>query len=242
MLNKALYGVVAVIFFGLGFITAQLSENEQTHWDAQFDRVAQNPSMQHDSDMTSLLGMTPNQSIQASQQTARQQLNQLHVFIANTSDEKIDAYLSQLFPKADLSQIEDKKRFSQHLLNEFVQSHKDQQEHFVGQVIVSTQEQVPQQINELNTVYKSQQLFAHLDTQNKIQNVQQVFIRWIYRDTGEVLLFLPQNISPDRAQNWVSFTPPQGWKVGHYDVRYYQMNNDLIPIAQTSFKIAAVIE
>jgi len=91
-------------------------------------------------------------------------------------------------------------------------------------------------------VYAGQQLFAHFDTLGKTPNNEQVFVRWSNQSTGEVLFFMPQRISANREQNWVSFKPAKGWKAGSYDVKYYQLNDQLVPIAQTSFTIDQVID
>ncbi len=56
-----------------------------------------------------------------------------------------------------------------------------------------------------------------------------------------VIIYLVFSYS-NREQNWVSFNPVNGWKAGSYDVKYYQLNDQLNPIAQTSFKIDQVID
>jgi len=91
-------------------------------------------------------------------------------------------------------------------------------------------------------IYKGQQLFAHFDTLGKTPSNEQVFVRWSNQTTGEVLFFMPQRVSAQREKNWVSFNPVAGWKPGHYDVKYYQMNDQLEPIAQTSFYIQNVFQ
>ena len=104
-----------------------------------------------------------------------------------------------------------------------------QQQYSVGNVL-------PRQI------YASQQLFAHFDTLGKVPNNDQVFIRWSNQSTGEVLFFMPQRVSVNQQQNWVSFNPAQGWEVGIYDVKYYLANDQLTAIAQTSFSIDQIID
>ena len=152
----------------------------------------------------------------------------------------MEQYLIQAFPKADLKHIGDSKRMAQRLVDEFAENKNNDRDDLRGQVIVSTQEQSPVQAIELENVYPQQQLFAHLNTLNQVEQTEQVFIRWIDRNTGEVLLFSPQNISQQSSKKWISFAPFGGWKVGIYDVRYYQMNDDLQPIAQTSFSIRSL--
>ena len=40
----------------------------------------------------------------------------------------------------------------------------------------------------------------------------------------------------------VSFNPAQSWKLAPYDVKYYQLNDQRVLIAQTSFRIDQVID
>lgn len=100
---------------------------------------------------------------------------------------------------------------------------------------------MPRKSEDLSQVHKNQEIFAHFDTMGKFPQESQVFVRWTNRDTGEILLFTPTNINAATQQNWISFAPAQGWKAGQYDVKYYQLNKDLTPIAQSSFSIQHVI-
>lgn len=90
---------------------------------------------------------------------------------------------------------------AQRLVDEFAENKNNDRDDLREQVIVSTQEQSPVQAIELENVYPQQQLFAHLNTLNQVEQTEQVFIRWIDRNTGEVLLFSPQNISQQSSKN-----------------------------------------
>lgn len=176
------------------------------------------------------------------QQQLKKQKTQLNSVIDQATPEQIDKYLSQAFPDYDLSAIHNKREFAKRLVGEFVDAKNDPNEAMTGQATVTAQQQyiannvLPRQI------YAGQQLFAHFDTLGKTPNNQQVFVRWSNQATGEVLFFMPQRISVNREQNWVSFNPVKGWKVGTYDVKYYQLNDQLVPIAQTSFRIDQIID
>ena len=176
------------------------------------------------------------------QQQLKKQKTQLNSIIDQATPEQIDKYLSQAFPDYDLSAIHNKREFAKRLVGEFVDAKNDPNEAMTGQATVTAQQQyitnnvLPRQI------YAGQQLFAHFDTLGKTPNNQQVFVRWSNQATGEVLFFMPQRISANREQNWVSFNPVKGWKMGTYDVKYYQLNDQLVPIAQTSFRIDQIID
>lgn len=176
------------------------------------------------------------------QQQLKKQKTQVNSVIDQATPEQIDKYLQQAFPDYDLSAIHNKHEFAKRLVGEFVDAKNDPNEAMTGQATVTAQQQyiannvLPRQI------YAGQQLFAHFDTLGKTPNNQQVFVRWSNQATGEVLFFMPQRISANREQNWVSFNPVKGWKVGTYDVKYYQLNDQLVPIAQTSFRIDQIID
>ena len=85
-------------------------------------------------------------------------------------------------------------------------------------------------------------MYAHLDTNGQIPSNKYVFIKWINNQTGQVLLFEKKNISANSNQNWVSFIPSDGWQEGSYDVRFYQFDSELQPIAQTTYNIYEVID
>lgn len=176
------------------------------------------------------------------QQQLKKQKTQVNSVIDQATPEQIDKYLSQAFPDYDLSAIHNKREFAKRLVGEFVDAKNDPNEAMTGQATVTAQQQyiannvLPRQI------YAGQQLFAHFDTLGKTPNNQQVFVRWSNQATAEVLFFMPQRISVNREQNWVSFNPVKGWKVGTYDVKYYQLNDQLVPIAQTSFRIDQIID
>ena len=176
------------------------------------------------------------------QQQLKNQKAQVNSIIDQASPEQIDTYLAQAFPDYDLSGVHNKRAFAKRLVNEFVDAKNDPHEAMSGQASVTAQQQYVANQVLPRQIYAGQQLFAHFDTLGKTPNHEQVFVRWSNQSTGEVLFFMPQRISASREQNWVGFNPAKGWKAGIYDVKYYQLNDQLAPIAQTSFKIDQVID
>ncbi|OTG69815.1 hypothetical protein B9T26_14795 [Acinetobacter sp. ANC 4169] len=179
---------------------------------------------------------------QVLQQQLKKQKTQVNSVIDQATPEQIDKYLQQAFPDYDLSAIHNKREFSKRLVGEFVDAKNDPNEAMTGQASVTAQQQYISNNVLPRQIYAGQQLFAHFDTLGKTPNNEQVFVRWSNQATGEVLFFMPQRISVNREQNWVSFNPAKGWKVGTYDVKYYQLNDQLVPIAQTSFRIDQIID
>ena len=176
------------------------------------------------------------------QQQLKNQMTQVNAVIDQATPQQLDQYLKQAFPSYDLSAIKNKREFAKHLVREFVDATNNPHEPMSGRAAVMAQQEYGVENVLPRDIYAEQQLFAHFDTLGKTPNNEQVFVRWSDQSTGEVLFFMPQRISAQREQNWVSFSPVAGWKPGHYDVKYYQMNDQLSPIAQTSFYIQHVIE
>lgn len=107
---------------------------------------------------------------------------------------------------------------------------------------MSGSQEFPDFSAEVFEVQPRQALFAHFDTYGVVPHDGQVFIRWKHRDTGRLLLFTQKNVTADANQNWVSFRPEAAWETGHYDVKYYQFNDRLQPIAQVGYVITRVLE
>lgn len=174
------------------------------------------------------------------QRHLKSQYQQVQSLIQQASEQQLAHYLQQAFPDYSFDQIKNKQQFAQQMLNEFVQAKNDPQQQLAGQAYVTDQQVLDSQHVLPREIYAKQPLYAHFDTLGKVPPNAQVMVRWTQRDSGEILLFTPRKVS-ENQQNWVSFYPVSGWKAGHYDVKYYQMNDQMQPIAQTSFYIQQVI-
>jgi LysM repeat protein len=230
--------VIGMFCFGLGYFVARSTpESEPTVSEPNQD-IAVESFIQ----TIQQKAQTQPEDRPALQQQLKKQKTQVNSLIDQATPEQINKYLQQVFPDYDLSHIHDKHAFAKRLVGEFVDAKNDPHERMTGQASVTAQQQY--MANDLlpRQVYAGQQLFAHFDTLGKTPNNEQVFVRWSHQSTGEVLFFMPQRISANREQNWVSFKPAKGWKAGSYDVKYYQLNDQLVPIAQTSFTIDQVMD
>ncbi|WP_180002802.1 MULTISPECIES: hypothetical protein [unclassified Acinetobacter] len=176
------------------------------------------------------------------QQQLKNQMTQVNAVIDQATPQQLDQYLKQAFPSYDLSAIKNKREFAKHLVREFVDAKNNPHEPMSGRAAVMAQQEYGVENVLPRDIYAEQPLYAHFDTMGKVPNNMQVMVRLTHRDSGEVLLFTPRKVSEQQQQNWVSFYPMTGCKTGHYDVKYYQMNDQLSPIAQTSFYIQHVIE
>ncbi|WP_425916188.1 hypothetical protein [Acinetobacter sp. TSRC1-2] len=230
--------IIGILCFGLGyfFASSQL-ESEQPVPEHNQDIAVENFIQR-----IQPKGQTQPEEGLVLQQQLKNQKAQVNSVIDSATTEQINKYLNQSFPGYDLSDIQNKHAFAKRLIAEFIDAKNDPNEVLAGRATVTTQQQysvgsvLPRQI------YAGQQLFAHFDTLGKVPNNEQVFVRWSNQSTGEVLFFMPQRVSVNREQNWVSFNPVKGWKVGTYDVKYYQLNDQLNPIAQTSFTLDQVMD
>lgn len=149
--------------------------------------------------------------------------------IKNMTEKQLNNYLTKAFPNTDLSRIQNKKEFAERLLEE-LSSPGSSSAFTVGTLTLSKNMESSKQSDNVNQIYKNQQLFAHYDTLGKITKSDQVFVKWINQDTGEILLFTPQKVNDLSDQNWISYSPPNGWEEGNYEIEFYQFNDHLSQI------------
>ena len=227
-----------ILCFGLGYFVAQSKPESvlpvpEPHQDIAVENFIQRIQQK---------AQTQPENSLVLQQQLKNQKAQVNSVIDSATTEQVNKYLEQSFPGYDLSSIQNKHTFAKRLVSEFVDAKNDPNEVLAGKATVTTQQQYAANSVLPRQIYAGQQLFAHFDTLGRVPNNEQVFIRWSNRATGEMLFFMPQRVSSNREQNWVSFNPLKGWKAGTYDVKYYQLNDQLNPIAQTSFEIEQVID
>lgn len=231
--------VVAICSFGLGCLTAQSFTHQPiTHQIIPDPRIetVHAPQASHTSIIEDIKAYE-----NSGQLITKTNTEKIKALINQNTQGTINTYLKKAFPQADLSAINDQKKFSERLIDEL--SNTDQSEpNPTGHLTISSNTLMPRQSENLSEVYKNQEIFAHFDTLGKTPQGTQVFVRWINHDTGEILLFTPTQINAASQQNWISFAPANGWKEGKYDIKYYQMNDALTPIANTSFTISKIIQ
>ncbi|QXW25803.1 hypothetical protein KXJ74_16375 [Acinetobacter johnsonii] len=233
------YSAVGALCFALGYAAAYFNA------DSTGLSVPNKPSMNSsplDGNPVSGLAIDSMQSMPSAeaQRQFKSQYQQVQSLIQHASEQQLAQYLQQAFPDYAFDQIRNKQQFAQQMLNEFVQAKNDPQQQLIGQAYVTAQSQLNPADVLPREIYAKQPLYAHFDTFGKVPPNAQVMVRWTQRDTGEILLFTPRKVS-ENQQNWVSFYPVLGWNPGHYDVKYYQMNDQMEPIAQTSFYIQQVL-
>ena len=227
-----------ILCFGLGYFVAQ-SKPESV---LPVPEPAQDIAVENFIQRIQQKAQTQPENSLVLQQQLKNQKAQVNSVIDSATAEQVNKYLEQSFLGYDLSGIQNKHTFAKRLVSEFVDAKNDPNEVLAGKATVTTQQQYVANSVLPRQIYAGQQLFAHFDTLGRVPNNEQVFIRWSNRATGEMLFFMPQRVSSNREQNWVSFNPLKGWKAGTYDVKYYQLNDQLNPIAQTSFEIEQVID
>ncbi|QIC71751.1 MULTISPECIES: hypothetical protein [Acinetobacter] len=162
--------------------------------------------------------------------------------IQKMPEEEVEKYLKRAFPKVDITNIEDKKKLSERLLEELSNNDIKSLTKLNGQLTISTTSKYPIQNKDVEKIYKNQQIFAHYDLKGRFDRSDQVFVKWTNQNTGEILLFTPQNVNKDAEQNWVSYSPTEGWQPGIYNIEYFQFNSDLTPIAKTSYTINQILD
>ncbi|MDH0029900.1 MULTISPECIES: hypothetical protein [unclassified Acinetobacter] len=242
-MEKWLYLLCLSVGFGLGYLVADF-RHLPTIPSKPVPTVVK--SDQHSPEITDVDDLTAftvrqlvNNKAQPLSTLSGQQQRQISQILANTPEQQVSDYLKKAFPRQDFSMIRDKKVFAQRALEELGSQNDDQV--LAGRLVLALTPVMPQSSEDLRQVHHFQNIFAHFDTLGKFPADQQVFIRWLNRDTGEILVFTPRNISQDSSQNWISTVPTNGWQKGNYDVKVYQMSDQLTPIAQASYHIAEVL-
>ena len=167
------------------------------------------------------------------EQQAQQLLNHL-------PDGQVNDYVSKLLSPQDAQLISNKRQFAQRALHELYTPNDNQP--LIGQVVLSDRATQPTVSLSAETLTKKQKLYAHLNTLNKISLGQNVFVKWTNRSTGEVLLFEKKLIMPDSNTHWVSYQPYNDWQTGTYDIRFYQFNSQLVPVAQLTYTVYQVVD
>lgn len=232
--------LIGFVFFCLGYLISDFRHSTGTASEVTVISDAQKTTKSNREQEWEKL-FQQNSSVADIQKQLKSQKAYAQEFIAMTSPEQIGHYLDRAFPDYDMSDIQNKRQFALRFLEEWTNAKNNTEDELKGVAYVTLHEGWnghPEAAPE--AVYERQQLYAHFDTLGKFPNTTQVMVRWSNQTTQDVLLFTPQHINGS-SQNWVSFTPIEGWRPGHYDVKYYQMNNQMTPIAQTSFHIKEII-
>lgn len=170
---------------------------------------------------------------QFNEQNAKQLINAL-------PDSQLNQYVGRFMTAKDAELITDKRQFANRAIEELYKPNDSQP--LVGQILLSDSSSVPTQSVNTSTLQKRQKLYAHLNTFGKVPLGANVFVKWVNRNTGEVLLFEKKLILPNSDNNWVSYQPYDGWQTGSYDIRFYQFTSQLEPIAQLSYDVNQVVD
>lgn len=234
-MSKFLIFLVALTSFFLGYLTssAALFSDQNSGLNQTNSNKVEDPSQDI---VTNLNQVDSSNMIQFSQNHK----NKIFEILEALPDSKIDSYLTQLFPEQNFDGIDNKKKFSERLVEELDRDY-DEAEVLSGKVTISMSADQPYQSATLNQIHEQQYLYAHLDTYGKVPPNTQVFVKWINLDTQEIILFTPKYIVENSQHNWVSAIPTKGWKTGRYAVQFYQMTDTLTPIAQSSYTIHSII-
>lgn len=186
---------------------------------------------------TAIVAQTNQNKIFNTQQVSQEQAKQL---INSLPDSQLNDYVNRFIPAKDSELITDKRQFANRAIEELYKQNDNQP--LQGQVLLSSSSQMPAQSIDTSTVSKKQKLYAHLNTFGKVPLGANVFVKWVNRNTGEVLLFEKKLIQPYSDTNWVSYQPYDGWQAGSYDIRFYQFTSQLEPFAQLSYDINQVVD
>lgn len=187
-------------------------------------------------DLMSLTELTPAESVSINDYSETQAL----ALIEGMPDYVLGQYVDKFMAKDASSAITDKRRFAKRAIEELYKPNDNQR--LVGDIKLSANPSMPTVSLDTTRLPKETKLYAHLDTHGQVPSSPFVFIKWVNNETGQVYLFEKKDIVADSEQNWVSFKPYEGWQPGSYDIRFYQFNSALQPVAQLTYNIAEVTD
>lgn len=252
MRNKAFFIVYSLVVFVLGGIVG-FAVNQPSDDELSSTKNSNTPS-NHQAKMSidslaqadTLTGSIPThtnvpnlntQSTFNTQQFNEQSAKQL---VNTLPDNQLNQYVGRFISSKDAELITDKRQFANRAIEELYKQNDNQP--MVGQILLSNSKDLPNQSLNTSTLQKRQKLYAHLNTFGKVPLGANVFVKWVNRNTGEVLLFEKKLIVPNSDNNWVSFQPYESWQPGSYDIRFYQFTSQLEPVAQLSYDVNQVID
>lgn len=160
--------------------------------------------------------------------------------INNMPNYMLEQYIDKFMAKGVSEQIQDSRRFAERAIEELYTTNDTQA--LDGEVRLALTNLMPDASINTDTINKNATLYAHLDTFGKTPQSPYVFIKWVDNATGQILLFEKKDVVANSNQNWVSFSPYDGWHTGSYDIRFYQFTSELQPIAQLTYQIHEVVE
>jgi len=250
-MNKTVTIATVLIAFALGALSTYLLMTKQ-----QMDQLLQQASAPIDNrapiaetpvaledtaasntdDLMSLTELSPAESVSINDYSQTQAL----ALIEGMPDYVLGQYVDKFMAKEASSAITDKRRFAKRAIEELYKPNDNQR--LVGDIKLSVNPDMPTVTLDTTRLPKETKLYAHLDTHGKIPSSPFVFVKWVNNETGQVYLFEKKDIVANSEQNWVSFKPYEGWQPGSYDIRFYQFNSALQPIAQLTYNIAEVTD
>lgn len=162
----------------------------------------------------------------------------LNALIDNAAPYQIEQYLNKLIAEEDLDfmQIGDKQTFAKSLVREFLGEQDNLRSYTAARISFSRSHQVDEQNpSSFKLSHSRASLYAHLHLEGLTAAMNNIFVKWTHN--GKVLLFNKKKIDALTEENWVSWRPEDHWKVGDYEVIFYQFNQSLTPIASANYSI-----
>lgn len=255
MKNKLFFAIYTLVVFGLGALLTFILTTKSYMQDLGNLKTKTPQSINDLATPVQTTNNNPNpasQVVAVEQHIANTQSNKSNfstldfneqsakAILKSIPDSQLSAYVSRFMSAKDAEIISDKRQFANRAIEELYKQNDSQP--LAGQVLLSTTPDFPQNSINTNTLQKRQKLYAHLNTFGKVPLGTNVFIKWVNRSTGEVLLFEKKLISPNSDTNWVSYQPHDSWQTGGYDIRFYQFTSQLEPVAQLSYDVYSVVD
>lgn len=255
-MRRQFYIIYTFVVLSLGFVAGFLYSQKRQIDSLLQPRVASQSVTQptyDKSQVTASVEATPQtkhilhteivQSIKSDNKNLRIQdysLDQAKTIINDMPDYLLHQYIDKFMAKGTSDVIQDKRKFATRAIEELYSQNNNTP--LRGDITLSFSHEMPNVSVDTSRITKKAKLYAHLNTHGRVPASPFVFVKWVDNATGQILLFEKKDILASSQTNWVNMTPHDGWKAGSYDIKFYQFNDALEPIAQLTYDIYEVVE
>ena len=156
------------------------------------------------------------------------------------SDKSLADKLKYLFEEDALKEISNVREFSKKVVDTALEETDAADPTLSASILFSTSpSRGVQLIGYGAEIGKYDVVFAHFESEKPIGNA---IVKWQNQSTGEILLYMNQNVGSSTMDQHISWSPVNGWTSGTYQVSLYSLSEKMTPIAANSYSISSVFE
>lgn len=160
--------------------------------------------------------------------------------IDTLSEKALTDKLKYLFEEDALKEISNVRDFSRQVVDTALEETDNDDPALTASISFSTSPTRGVQLIGFGAdIGKHDVVFAHIESESPIGNA---IVKWQNLGTGEILMYMNHDVGSSTMEQHVSYSPPNGWTSGTYQVSLYSLNDKMTPIAANSYSISTVVE